>query len=272
MNNIIELLSYPFFVRSLVSGVVLGMLLSWLSVYIVIRKEVFFTHAVSHMAFLGIALALIFNFSTSLGLLFTTLISALVIYFLKKKKLFSGDSIFEILAQTGLTGSVILIAIFSVQSVSLEKFLFGDILAITDFDMVSSVLMLFVFGFILLKYHKSFLELSLSDMLSHTSVKNKGFLDLLLMLIFAFTISISMKILGILLVSAFITIPANVARVFATSLKRSFFYSVGTGLFGSVFGLFFSAVFDVPSGASIVMFLILFWLFALLVAQFRRPA
>ena len=130
----IEYLQYPFFVRALVVGGVIGLVLSWLSGYVVLRKEVLFTHALSNIGFLGIALAVFLQLPVMPMLVGACLVGAGLIRLVQSKKLFNNDSLLGIFSQIGLALGVIVVGMFPGYQINIEQFLFGDILGIDDFE------------------------------------------------------------------------------------------------------------------------------------------
>ena len=260
----IEYLQYPFFLRALIVGGIIGFLLSTMSTYVVLRKEVLFTHALSNIGFLGIALAILFNFPVTFSLIISCLVGAYLISLIQRKKLFANDSLLGIFSQLGLALAIIVIALFPGYRINIEQFLFGDILGINQMDVWVSGILFVVIGGLLTVFHKKFLMISLSDELSHTLVKRKNFFNALFIIVLAVLIAMAMKIIGVLLVAAFITIPANTSKILMKSMRGVFVLSSILGLIGVVLGLFASAAFDLPSGAMIVLALGIFWILAIL--------
>lgn len=263
MTTLIEYLNYPFFLRALVVGLSLSLLLSWMSGYIVLRREVLFADSLSNIGFLGIALAILFNLPITPTLIVACLFAAFLITYIQRKKLFASDSLLEIFAQLGLSLAIIVIALFPGYRVNIEQFLFGDILGINQTDVIISLSLLAVTGILIFLYHKTFLKISLSDQLSHSIVKNKKFWHSLLIFLLALLVALAMKIIGVLLVAAFITIPSNAAKLFANSLKQTFILSTLVGLISTIFGLFLSVSLNLPSGALIVACLGGFWVISI---------
>lgn len=264
MTTFIEYFQYPFFIRALVVGGVIGVILSWMSGYVVLRREVLLTHSLSNLGFLGIALAILFSVPVTPMLLGSCLVGAYFINLLQRKKLFNTDSLLEIFAQMSMALAIVVISFFPGYRVNLEQFLFGDILGISNTDVWMSLVLLVVVGGTIALFHKTFLKISLSDLLSHAIIRHKKFWHGLLIVLLALMIALAIKIIGVLLVAAFITIPSNAAKLFVKSLRATFILSSVIGLLGVLIGLFLSVLFDVPSGAVIVLVLVFFWLLAIL--------
>ena len=265
-----EILKYPFFVRALVSGLLIGILLSTFSTYVVLRREVLLTHSLSNIAFLGVAIAVLFDWPVTFPLLGMTVFGAFLINYVQQKRLFNSDSLLAIFSQMGLALSIIVISFFPGYRTNLEQFLFGDILAVTRMDLYTSILLFVLIGGLLTCAHKKFLRISLSETLSQSLVRNKRFWHGVFLLAVALTIGMAMKVVGILLVAAFTTIPANIAKIVARNMRETFLWSVFFGVFSTVAGLFISTVWDVPSGPMIVMVLVAFWFVGVVLSGMMR--
>lgn len=267
MTILIEYLQYPFFVRALIVGLSLSLLLSWMSGYVVLRREVLFADSLSNIGFLGIALAILFNLPVTPTLILACLFAAFLITFIQRKKLFSQDSLLEIFAQLGLALAMIVIAMFPGYRVNIEQFLFGDILGISSSDVFMSLIFLVIAGLLIALNHKNFLRISLSDQLSHTIVKHKKLWHAVFIFLISLLIALAMKIIGVLLVAAFITIPSNTAKLFAKNLRQTFIISTILGVVCTFAGLYLSIIFNLPSGALIVACLGVCWILAIVKKQ-----
>ena len=246
-------------------GGIMSQLLSWMGGYIVLRQEVLFTDALSNIGFLGIALAILFNLPITPMLIGICILAAFLIRFLQSKKIFSNDSLLETFARIGLALGVIVIALFPGYRVNIEQFLFGDILGISQFDTNLAVGIFIIFGTMILLFHKRFLQISLSDTLSHTLVKHKTFYHALLIFAIATLIAMAIKIIGALLVGAFIAIPPNTVKLLAKNIKQTFILSSILGLLATLVGLYLSTLFNLPTGPLVVTTLGAFWLLSIII-------
>lgn len=241
----------------------MSLLLSWMSSYVVLRQEVFFTHALSNIGFLGISLAILFQLPITPMLIGACLLAAGLIRFIQSKKIFTNDSLLEIFSQIGLALGVIVIALFPGYRVNIEQYLFGDILGVTGLDMQLSLVLLFLIGAVIFAFHKNFLRISLSDALSHSIVRNKRLYQSIFTFTLAILIAMAMKIIGVLLVAAFITIPSNCGKLFANSIRQTFFISTFIGIIATFLGFYISVILNLPSGPLVVCVLGVFWLISM---------
>jgi zinc transport system permease protein len=269
MITFIEIIfNSPIFYRAVVAGALISLILSWFGGYIVLRREVLFTHSLSNIGFLGVALAILFSLPVTPMLILACLLAAFLIIFLQKKQLFNNDSLLGIFSQLGLALSIIVISFFEGYQINLEQFLFGDILAISRSDFRISILTTLLTIFITLFAHKNFLKISISKNLSHTLVKHKTAFHYLLVFVLASLIALAINIIGVLLVAAFTTIPANTAKLFAKSLRQTFIFSALIGFLATFFGIWASFNLDLPSGPTIVATLGILWVLAIFYNRF----
>lgn len=264
MTTFTEYLHYPFFLRALLVGGTISLVLSWMSGYVVLRKEVLFTHSLSNIGFLGVALAILLQLPVTPILIASCVIAAYLISVLQSKKIFNNDSLLEIFSQSGLALAVIVIALFPGYRINIEQFLFGDILGISSVDVYITSALALASAVTIFLFHKKFLQISLSDLLSHSHLKNKRLWHALLILLLALMIALAMKIVGVLLVAAFTTITSNTAKLFAKNIRQTFIYSSLIGLIATILGLFASASLNLPSGPAIVLAMVIFWLLAII--------
>lgn len=246
----------------------MSLLLSWMSSYVVLRQEVLFTHALSNIGFLGIALAILFKLPITPMLIGACLIAAILIRFIQNKKIFSNDSLLGMFSQIGLALGVIVIALFPGYRVNIEQYLFGDILGVTNFDMQLSLGLLIAVGLTMIAFHKNFLRISLSDTLSHSIVSKKSFYHGIFIFTLAILIAMAMKIIGVLLVAAFTTIPSNCGKLFAKNLKQTFIISTLIGLVSTFLGFYISILLNLPSGPLVVCVLGVFWIVSIVYNRF----
>lgn len=269
-SALLDLWNYAFFYRAVFVGVLIAFLLSWLGSYVVLRREVIFADAISNIAFFGVALAFFFESSVSLFILLACMLAALVVHYLQSKRLLHNDSLLEILAQTGLALAVVTISLLEGYRVDLSQFLFGDLLGLSNIDLWVTGALFLVLVIIMFYGHRNFIRISLSDLLSQSVLKFKERWNLFFVILLALSIGLSIKIIGVLLVAAFTTIPANIAKLFASTLKGTFVIAVIVGVVATFLGIHFSALLNLPSGPTIVLVMVLFLFFSFIKIAIKR--
>lgn len=253
IEKLAEALSFDFFLRALLVGVILAVNCAVLGNYVVLRKEVIVTHAISHSALLGIAFALLFNLNLNLSVLAACILGVVIISFLQNTKRFSQDSILELSSQLAIAGAIVAISQLEGYRTDIMQFLFGDILAIADRDILFTVILLVMSLVFLVLFRKRLLQVVFNEELAKSVGVKVEVMNLFFMIILAFTVAIGLKIVGAILLSAFLVIPANTSKTIAKNFHQMTFLSIAFAIFGTVVGLFMSYVFDVPSGPMIIL-------------------
>lgn len=253
MSNIItEALSFVFFQRALMIGGIIAIIYSLLGCFVVIRKETIISHSISNFAFLGVALGMLLNSNINLFIFAAALAGALIIGLLQNSQRFARDSILTFSSESSIAIAIILISFLQGYRVDILQFLFGNILAISSWDLLTTSIIGLVTILFLLFWGRKLLQTILSGELAKASQTNVKLVNSLFVGLLALAIAVGVKTIGIILIAAFLVIPANSAKLIAGNFKQMLVLSTVYGLLGTIFGLFFSYIFDLPSGATIV--------------------
>jgi zinc transport system permease protein len=249
----IEILSSPFMQKAFTAGIIVSILTGLISVFIVLRKMSFVGAGISHAAFGGVAV----GFFTGLNPLFTAIVySVLVAIGIEatvRRGRISEDVSIGIFYSVSMALGVALISLSKSYNVDLFGYLFGNILAISETDIYLTVItFVLVSGFILLFLKDLFLS-AYNEELAKVSGVRVELINTLFMVSLAISIVISIRIVGIILVSALLVIPGATARLFAKGLISMLLLSCLTGMLSVVSGLLISYEYDIAPGASIVL-------------------
>lgn len=242
-----------FFTRALIAGVGLAITTGPLGCFIIWRRMAYFGDTMSHSALLGVALALFFNINIIIGVFVVALTISAILLLLQRRQSLSSDSLLGILSHSTLALGLVIVAFMTWIRVDLMSFLFGDILSVSKMD----ILLIYVGGAVVLSIlaflWKSLLASTVNEDLAHAEGMHPHLTQAIFMILLAVVIAIAMKIVGILLITAMLIIPAATARRFASTPERM---AIIASLIGSVAvtaGLFGSLHYDTPSGPSIVV-------------------
>lgn len=251
--NILELLTFPFLQRALLAGLILGLLLACLGVFVTLRKMAFFGDGIAHASLAGIAIAILTGFTPMPVALVWSLFVAVFIFFLERKIKLSTDSLIGILFTASMALGVILMRFTPGYQPDLVSYLFGSILSIQTFDLWLTAGITTVILIWLCFYFKALTFLSLSEESAAVAGVKVSLHLLLLYISLALATVLSVKMLGIVLVSALLIIPPAISRILARNFKQYFILSIIVAEISILVGLFLSFQFDLPSGASIVL-------------------
>lgn len=264
-----------FFVRALIAGVGVAVVAGPLGCFIVWRRLAYFGDTLSHSALLGVALALLFDTNITVAVFGVSAAVALSLMLLQRSATLSSDSLLGLLAHSSLALGLVVLAFMSWVRVDLMGFLFGDILAVSNTD----IAMIYAGGLIvivtLVLIWRSLFAATVNLDLAAAEGLNPTRANIIFMLLMALVIAIAMKIVGVLLITALLIIPAATARRFARGPEQMAILAAVIGATEVIVGLFGSLEWDTPSGPSIVVAALALFLLSLLPViglLTRRPA
>ncbi len=252
-----------FFLRALTAGIGVALVAGPLGCFIVWRRLAYFGDTLSHAALLGIALALLLQLDVTLGVFAVSALVAMALVVLQRRVKVSGDALLGLLSHSSLAIGLVVLAFMSWVRVDLMGFLFGDILAVSTRDI--AIIWLggaAVLGMLAAIWRPLFAA-TVSAELAHAEDMKPERANLIFMLLMAATIAIAMKIVGVLLITAMLIIPAATARRFSSGPEQMALLAAGIGVAAVVAGLFGSLQWDTPSGPSIVVAAFVFFLAAI---------
>jgi len=247
-----DILSVSFMQRALVAGTLVGFLSSYYGVFIVQRGLGFLGSGLAHAAFGGVALGVLLNQEPLwIAVPFTVLV-ALGITFVKDKTNLGGDTTIGIFFAVSMALGIIFIFLKRQYTSDAFTYLFGSILSVTMTDIiVSSVLLLITL--LLSPFWKRWAYSSFDRELAQADRIPVQLDDYLLSVLIAVTIVVSIKVVGIVLIAAFLVIPPATSRLINKSFSKMTFASIVIGILTALVGLWISYYLDVPSGATIIL-------------------
>lgn len=252
-HDFVNLLRFHFMQRAIIGAVLMGILGGLLGSFVTLRQLSFFSHAVGHAALVGVVLGVLLNTNPTWMLLPFTLIFGVVVLYLIDKTDLASDSILSIVLSGSLAIGVILTSFITGYRGNLMGVLFGDILAIDSTDLILTLFILVSSSIFLLSTLQQQILLTLNlDVAQVQGVPVQlyryGFVILLSM-----SVAVAIKAIGVLLVNAFLVIPAATAKLISHHFSRFLILSVLVGSSSSILGMIVvSGLFDLASGPSIV--------------------
>ncbi|MEA5573105.1 metal ABC transporter permease [Calothrix sp. UHCC 0171] len=253
LDNLIDLLQLPFMQRAVAGAILMGILGGLLGSFVTLRHLSFFSHAVGHAALVGIALGVLLQINPTWMLLpFTLVFGLVVIYFVDKTDL-ASDSILSIALSGALAIGLILSSLIQGYRGNLMSVLFGDILAIDTTDLTLTLLLLLGSGIFLLSTLRSQILLTLNPAVAKVQGIPVQLYRYSFIVLLSLAVAIAIKAVGILLVNAFLVIPASTAKVMTHYFSHFLIMSIIIGSTTSIAGITASVLFKLASGPSIVI-------------------
>lgn len=257
------------FFPSILCGAGVAAMSGPLGCFLVWRRMAYFGDTLAHSALLGVALALAFHLSMNVTVMLTCLSLAGILVIFEHKTQLANDTILGILASSCLAAGMVVVSFVTDVRVDIMSFLFGDILVVgkQDIELIFTT-MVIVLGLLILFWHQ-LLAVTVDADLAQIEGESVGKLRLLLMLMIALVIAVAMKIVGILLITSLLIIPAASAKQLAKSPEQMAMVAGLLGLCAVSLGLYFSYLHDVPSGPAIVLTESLLFLLMSVIKQAR---
>lgn len=265
----LELLRFPFMQRALLAGLLSGSLGGLLGSVAVLRQLSFFSDALGHSALLGISLGVLLGVEPTLVLIPFAALFALVVAQLVERSRLPSDALLNIVYSSSLAIAVVVLRLLSARAGSLEQLLFGDILAVSWGDLAQQALLLAAVLLYLLLTRRAQILVSLDQGLAVSQGVAVGRQRLLFVVVLAVVVALSIKAVGVLLISAFVVIPACSARLISSSFGVYVPLASAIGAGCGVTGLLASAAFNLPSGPCVVIVQLVSFLLALLIRSRR---
>jgi zinc transport system permease protein len=253
LSDLTALLQFPFMQRAIAGAVLMGILGGLLGCFVTLRQLSFFSHAVGHAALVGIVMGVLLQIEPTWMLLPFTLIFGLVVLYLIDQTDLWSDTILSIVLSGTLAVGVILTTFVQGYRGNLMGVLFGDILAIHTTDlMITGVLLLISTLFIVLTLPQQILVTLNQAMAQVQGIPVQPYRYFFVVLL-SLAVAVSIKAIGILLVNAFLVIPASTAKLMSQDFRAFLQISVLLGAISGLVGMLISGLFNISSGPSIVV-------------------
>jgi zinc transport system permease protein len=258
-----------FFIRALIAGVGIAIIAGPLGCLVIWRRLSYFGDTLSHSALLGVTLAYAFSINITLSVFVISSIVAILLINLQKRTKLAGDSLLGLLAHSTLAIGLVLIGFLSSIRFDLMGLLFGDILAVTTED----IALVWIGGIIILGilYYiwKSIFSATVNYDLAAAEGMRPEISNFIFTLLLAAVIALSIKMIGALLITGLLLIPAAIARNLSNSPKQMIIISVLAGIASVVIGLFTSLELNTSSGPSIIVASLALFVLSLIPLEIR---
>ncbi|WP_303289787.1 zinc ABC transporter permease subunit ZnuB [Marinobacter sp. SS5-14b] len=251
--NIIDAVLGDFFWRALIGGLGVALVAGPLGCFVVWRRMAYFGDTLAHSALLGIAMSFLISIPLNLGVIITCLLIAMALVLLSRTRALATDTLLGILAHSALAIGLVTLSFMPDIRVDLTGLLFGDLLAMNRQDL------LWIFGGavlvlgLLAMLWRQLLMSTIHEELARVEGVPVERLRLVLMLMFALVIAVAMKIVGVLLITALLIIPAATARRLAKTPEHMLGLAIMFGCIAVAGGLTLSWHLDTPAGPSVVV-------------------
>jgi len=242
-----------FIINALIGGALVAAIAGPLGCFMVWRKMAYFGDTVAHSALMGVALGIAFDSENPIIMIATCSSVALILLFLQRDKRFSSDTLLGILAHSSLSIGMIFISMMDHFRTDMMYYLVGDILAVSTTDIYTITLVVLLSAISLFFIWRPLLSLTVHEGLAQIEGVKVNLIKIVYMLLIASLVAVALKVIGVLLITALMIIPAAAARTVSNTPLQMIIFSSICGILSVVGGIFSSSQWDVPTGPAIVL-------------------
>ncbi|WP_455206891.1 metal ABC transporter permease [Kaarinaea lacus] len=253
MNIIDAIISQTFLQHALLAGVLAGIGCGVMGTYVVVKRINFLAGGIAHSVLAGMGIAYFLGNSPVMGAIFSALIAALIIGWIKLRWQEDEDTIIAAVWSVGMAIGIIFIAKTPGYSVDLMSYLFGNILMVSGSELYVMLVLDAILLAVVAVFYKQFLIVCFDEEFARLRGVNVEFFYLLLLCLVALTVVLLIQVVGLILVIALLTLPAAIAARYQNSLKNIMMLATVLGIFFSCAGIVVSYEPDLPAGATIIL-------------------
>jgi zinc transport system permease protein len=244
-----------FLLRAAIAGLGVALLTAPLGCFVVWQRLAMFGNSIAHCGLLGVALGILLSIDLTVGVIIVSLALALMLIGMQGQKLLSQDTLLGILAHAALAAGLLAATLVGGARLDLMGYLFGDILAVSSGDLWWIGFGLVFVGGLMAWLWRPLLAISVHEEIAAAEGVPVAVIRAAFMLLIAFTVALSIKLVGILLITAMLIIPAATARAFVSTPEQMAAGAAVISVAGVLAGLSLSLKLDTPAGPSIVLVL-----------------
>ena len=249
----LEVFRYAFMQRAFAAGLIIGILSSVIGVFVVLKGLSFAGVGISHAAFGGIALGYILSVNPTFAAILFCITVAIVIVYIQRNDRLKSDVPIGIIFAASMGLGAVLISMMKGYHIDLFGYLFGDILSVTRSDIVNISILSFIVLIVFLIIFRQLYYTTFDKQMAQVAGVNVLLIDTTFMILIALTVVISIKVVGIILVSALLVTPAATIIPWARNFRQLMVFTTIISLFSVMTGLFVSYYLNIPSGGAIVL-------------------
>ena len=249
----IDALQLEFMQRALMAGALVSIACGIIGTYVVVNRFVFISGGIAHAAYGGIGLGYFLRVSPVLGAIVFSVFAALTMGVVQRKTRERADTIIGMMWAVGMALGIILVDLSPGYVVDLMSYLFGSILTVPWTDLAIMVVLDIVIVVLVTLFHKDLLAVSFDEAFATAANVRVDAIYLLLFCLVALTVVMLMRVVGLILVIALLTMPAAISGQFTSNIKRMMIASVVLGIVFTTVGLWLSYALDLTSGATIIL-------------------
>lgn len=259
-----DLFQYGFMIRGFEAGIIIAIIAPLIGIFLVLRRYSLIADTLSHVSLAGVAIGLLFKINPLITAIIASVLSSIAIERLRISKRIFGESALSIFLSGSLALAIVLISFAHGFGVDLFSYLFGSITTVKQTDVyIIGVLGILVIVSIV-AFYKELLYVTIDEEAAKVSGIPTKLINILLIVLSAFTVALAIPIVGVLLISALIVIPVVTALQFRRSFRHTIFIAEVVSVFSVIAGITTSFYLNLSPGGTIVLITIVIFLLSLL--------
>lgn len=262
-----NIFQYGFLTRGLEAGIIVAVIAPLIGIFLVLRRYSLIADTLAHVSLAGIAIGLLLGINPAVTTLAATILASLGIERLRISKRVYGESALALFLSGSLALAIVLLSLARGFNTNLFNYLFGSIVTVTMSDVYVIAALGVVVIVILATFYKELVYISFDEEAARASGIPTRFINTILIILAALTVSLCIPVVGVLLIAALIVIPIVTALQLRRSFKSTILYAEIISLFSVISGIFTSFYLDLSTGGTIVLIMLFVFVVVLV---FRR--
>jgi zinc transport system permease protein len=256
----LDIFQYGFVIRGLEAGIIVGFIAPLIGIFLVLRRYSLIADTLSHVSLAGIAVGLLLGINPILTAIGAAIIASLGIEKLRNSKKIYGETALALFLSGSLALAIIILSIAKGFNADLFNYLFGSIVTVTTNDVYIIFALAVVAVAVLALFYKELVYITFDEDSAKASGVPTKLINTILIFLAAITVSLSIPIVGVLLIAALIVVPVITAIQFKKGFGRTIIYAEIISLFSVITGIFVSFYFNLSTGGTIVLIMLAIFL------------
>ncbi len=253
---LLNIFQYGFVIRGLEAGIIIAVIAPLIGIFLVLRRYSLIADTLSHVSLAGIAIALLFGLNPILTALGVTVVASLGIEKLRNSKRVYGESALALFLSGSLALAIVILSLAHGFNTNLFNYLFGSIVTVTQNDVYTILILAIIVIGTLFAFYKELVFVTFDEDAAKVSGIPTKFINTILIVLSAVTVSLSIPIVGVLLIAALIVIPVVTALQLRKSFTQTILYAELVSLFSVISGIFLSFYLNLSTGGTIVLIML----------------
>ncbi len=270
MDNFYQALQFDFMRNALLAGVLVSLAAGIVGVYVVLNRVTILSGGIAHAAYGGGGMAYYFGFDPLLGGIIFSLLASLLMTMVQRQAKQRTDMLIGVMWAVGMAVGIVFVDKSPGYKVDLMSYLFGSLLAVSPREILIILILDIIVLLTVFALYRSLLAISYDETFATVRGVPVQVISLILTALIALTVVMMMRVVGLILVIALLTLPAAIANLFARDMRQMMALASGLGVLFTVSGLWLSYSYNLTSGATIILVAASVYLVALLLKRWLR--